>query len=393
MEDFYEGLIQQITAYRDESVFEGKDASKSVQAFINNISFPNTLEELNDFYILEHGCFNVEDILRDEETNWTVPKWAKPGDVVFFMHSKTAIAKITALITDLNKNKNYYRQQEFELMDSWLSRGRALFNKFGGKIFAIGRVSGRPTYEDYHEQEDPGENLYHWKSRLYADIDSVIVLENPIDISEFNDFILVSRGGAITGVFGKQYERLRDAIGKKNRLPRYVRESVSIPIPLREINKENWIGIAGQYRRSFFLEIQFRSFYVDYLLPLLGDQKKIFRECRCVKNGIPDSFVDNVIKINGKYLPVEVKLDINTEKNIIGQVKKYCGVDRCYLKNQEASFINTSDMYPDKVLIIDTNCVYLYDQMTNSIKMLFDLSNLQGFNSISILKEIVVSEL
>lgn len=371
---------------RNNRVYEEKEASKAVQAFINNISFPASLDELKVF-IYEHGCFNVEDILQNDREFWTVPKWSKAGDIVFFMHSKTAISKITSLTTKLNKTKYLYSTDEYELMSSWLKRGRSLYNRYGGKIFAIGRVTGEPVYENY---QDDDEVPFHWSSRIYADIDSVVVLENPIDISEFNSFILVTRGGAITPVLGESFEKLRSVIGSKNKLPRYFRESIATPVPLREINKSNWLQIAGQYRRSFFLEIQFRSFYVDYLLPLLGDQKKIYRECRCVKKSNPDSFVDNIIKLNGRYLPVEVKLDINAEADIKGQVQKYCDVEKCYLANKELSFIDYTKMYADKVVIIDTYNVYLYDQNRDSVMKIYDLDDLKEESDVQALRKTIV---
>lgn len=375
--------------YRSLELYEREDASLSVQSFINNISFPESLDELRVF-IYEHGCFNVEDILENEEEVWTVPKWAKPGDIVFFMHSKTAIAKISALTTALKNNINQYSSEEYNLMSEWLHHGRRLYERFGGKIFAIGRVKGEPIYENY---QDDDEVHFHWSSRIYADIDSVIVLESPVDISEFNSFILVSRGSAVTPVFGEQFERLRDVISKNNRLPRYVRDSVSIPIPLREINKDNWIEIAGKYKRSFFLEIQFRSFYVDYLLELLGDQKKFYRECRCVKPGNPDSFVDNIIKINGSYLPVEIKIDINAEKDINNQVIKYCNVEKCYLNNKETNYIDYKSMYSQNVLIIDTFCIYMYDVKKNKVSMLYKLDDLKNKEEITVIKNTIIDSL
>ena len=60
-----------------------------VNAHINNISFPNTIEELENF-IFENGMYNVENILYDETVIWTVPRSSKIGDVVLFFHAKTA---------------------------------------------------------------------------------------------------------------------------------------------------------------------------------------------------------------------------------------------------------------------------------------------------------------
>lgn len=79
----------------------------NVQAFIDNISFPMTLEELERFA----DWFNVEEILNVAETEWTAPRWAVEGDIVFFFHAKTAIQKITMLETKLKQEKTEYQRK------------------------------------------------------------------------------------------------------------------------------------------------------------------------------------------------------------------------------------------------------------------------------------------
>ena len=61
-----------------------------VNAHINNISFPKTIDQLEEF-IYEHGCYNIEDIINeanDGYTNWTVPRSSVVGDIVLFFHAK-----------------------------------------------------------------------------------------------------------------------------------------------------------------------------------------------------------------------------------------------------------------------------------------------------------------
>ena len=70
-----------------------------VNAHINNISFPKTIEQLEDF-IYEHGCYNVEDVINETADGcivWTVPRSSVVGDVVLYFHSKTAIQWIRKL--------------------------------------------------------------------------------------------------------------------------------------------------------------------------------------------------------------------------------------------------------------------------------------------------------
>ncbi|MBQ7681043.1 MAG: hypothetical protein IJT31_02370 [Oscillibacter sp.] len=365
---------------------------QEVQAVINNISFPKSLEELLLFQKV-HGHYNVEDILGcaeagnedDNYTEWTMPRWCKSGDIVFFMHAKTANAIISRLERELRKSSA--SDYDDGLM-SFLQRGAELYQKYGGKIFAIGKVCGDAfCYDD----EEDSDFEYHWKSRIYAPIDSLYCLEYPIDISEFNDFIYVSRQSAITPVFGKEFEALKALIMSKNAVPRYLEESVSMPIPLSKITGDNWIQVASQYRRSFFLEIQFRTYYVDYLLASLGDRKGFFKECACIKGGQKASFVDNVIVIGRKYLPVEVKLNIDTEKDLVGQLRKYCALDKLVLDAKKQRFAAPEKVYGDGLLVIDTNGAYWYDNSEQSVSPIYSLDDISTQQDISDLREKILS--
>ena len=89
-------------------------------------------------------------------------------------------------------------------------------------------------------------------------------------------------------------------------------------------------------------------------------------------------------------MPVEVKLDINAEADIKGQVQKYCDVEKCYLANKEPSFIDYTKMYADKVVIIDTYNVYLYDQNRDSVMKIYDLDDLKEESDVQALRKTIV---
>lgn len=141
------------------------------------------------------------------------------------------------------------------------------------------------------------------------------------------------------------------------------------------------------------LEIQFRSFYVNYLLAALGDRRKIFRECRCCKRPNPDSYVDNVILFNGRYLSIEVKLNIKTESKLEAQLNKYTSVEKCYLSNQRTDYIDYTSMYDKNVLVIDTYGVYMYDADKDDVMTIFDLDNLTNKEDIASLRRVIASNL
>ncbi|EJN94878.1 hypothetical protein ACVRW7_07545 [Streptococcus ratti] len=281
-----------------------------VQAFIANSSFPKTLEEL-----LQIDELNIELILSGEEFEWTVPRWSKAGDIIFFMYSKTSINTIRRLRKQLNevKDADVFGVEEVTKLFLLLDKGEYYYSKFGASIFALGQVRGRLFRDDFSYI-----NSFHWGSNIYSGIDNVKVLRNPIAIDDFREFIHISRQSGITPVLGMEFSELKNLICRKNQGLSTLLSVEASPFPMKSINQENWLEMGNMYRRQFFLEYQFRVFYVDYLLKELSDIKTIYKECACYKSSENVKFVDNVIKIAGLYLPVEVKLNIALEKELLG---------------------------------------------------------------------------
>ncbi len=295
-----------------------------VQAYISNMSTFSSLEELEWF----EGFTLPENIMYYSENEWTAPKWAKAGDIVFFMHSKTARSTLTRLRSILIQEKNSRSIDNYQLLMSYLDHALEIHSQYGGKIFAVGRVCGAP---EKVESEDRIDEFLHWKSRNYAVIDNICILKNPLDISLFREYISISPGSSITPLFEDEFNQLRENLQIQNSLPDYVKNSIARPVPLRKINDKNWLKVANSYRRCFILEKQFRKFYVDYFLRSIGDRKKFYTECRCTRSDIHDSFMDYVFLFDGKYLPVETKLSVTAENNIVGQVGKYVYNEHVFL--------------------------------------------------------------
>lgn len=354
----------------------------NVQAFLNNISFPKSLDELELFV----DGFNVEEILTVSKTEWTVPRWAIKGDIVFFFHAKTAIQWIRKLETQLKNSQELLPVEEAQNLENALKRARRLYNDYGGKIFAIGRVSDRPFY-DYQD----GDEVYHWNSRFYAEINKICVLRQPIDMAEFSDFLRVSPHSAITPVVGDDFERLKALIATQNKIPRYLESSKAIPLPLSKINTENWLEVTKTYRRLFPLEIQFRRFYVDYFLYLFGEQKTFFSECECYRHGKRTGFADNAVKLRGKWCFVEVKLNVKTEAHLYDQLKKYCQVEAVLLKRERT--LPREKIWQNTVLVIDTESIYLYHLQTNQLTTIRTLDEVRVVEDIKRIRETVILQL
>lgn len=173
-------------------------------AFITNFQSSIELVDYLERYSLDKKT-NIDKILEDAEkdyTEWTVDKDAKIGDTVYFMCAKTSIDHMRSLRKNIREN--YLDDALLEFTESQFEK----YKKYAGKIIAIGKIVSEPF------QADSGYIKPYWRSPWYASIEEMNLLKNPVDISQFRDFIMVSRTGAITRLTIDQGERLNNLIGK-----------------------------------------------------------------------------------------------------------------------------------------------------------------------------------
>lgn len=356
----------------------------NVQAHINNISFPKTIEEL-EYYIFYHQCFNVEDVLeydKNELFDWTVPKSSKIGDIVLFFHAKTAIQWISKLETQTRNIRDNDNIHNKKILFAWLKKAREIYKTYGGKIFAVGRISSNTYYEGIEE-----ETKLHYGNRIWANIEDIVLLKNPIDISEFNGFLKISRQSGITMIPFNEFEKLKEIIlSKNNNLPVYFTKCKIGDYSLTKIDDKNFLTLTQNYRRRFLLEADFRSYYVDYILKNLFGSK-VYRECIChTKHSKVMYYVDNAFINNDKVLMLEVKLNVNNERNLTDQLEQYVNSISIDLtkKNRTNTYVR-SYMY-----VIDTAYIYKYYHSTKSLEKIVDLDNIRTFEDIENLKSILI---
>lgn len=345
-----------------------------VNAHINNISFPKTIEEL-EYFIYERKSYDIEYLI--EECNnysyvvWTVPRNSIADDIVLFFHAKTAIQWIRKLET-ATKNSEKSESEKKILMD-WLQKARNLYSLYGGKIFAIGKVSSQPRRECLDEID---KDILHWSGRIYAEIDSLFILEKPIDISEFNSFLLISRQSAITSIPSPEYIRLKNIIIEKNKpVPHYFYDSKIGNLDLSKTNIKNFIDKTKTYRTRFLLEANFRSYYVDFFIQILTE-KKFYRECQCHTDQNPLARVDNIFEFKNKKFLLEVKLNILLEKDLISQLHQYIDAEYIYLSNEHD--IKTTDFERNYMYVIDVFSFYKFTPQNNQLIKLFDLDEINS---------------
>lgn len=378
-----------------------KNEKKYVRAIIDNVNFDSTLEEIflnrkkwsPAEIIVYNSHYYMEELKKEGKTefccHWTVRPWMKEGDVVFFMCAKSSVAKVRRLQKQFDKElsslEQKYSEDVIKEMKDYLYYGEKTCEVFAGTIFAIGIVSGNPYYEA------PENTNPHWKTRTYAQIENIYLLkDNPIPYENIKDFITLSIQTAITPVYGDEFGRLFGMVKESVELPAIYDNLVAAPKDLVQNEKQDWLSQAKKYGFRFTQEAEFRSIFVNSFLGTLATDLRIYRECECIKKGVKHpSYVDNVIYMDEKLLPIEVKLNIHAEKNLKGQVRKYCHLSELYLDSTGARVNMAKMTYRDNVLIIDAEGLYMFDYQDDSITKLCKLSSLKSLKAIPTLRKII----
>lgn len=192
------------------------------RAFVTNIAYPKTLEEVLHF--LNRGRFNTEDILAAPSEGgfeeWSVPSWAQEGDIAFFMHSKTSIDTIRHLQKELKTCEYELDPGMATRLFATLVQAKAIYDRIGGSVFAVGQVCGDTIVDNV-----AAESGLHWRNNVYAPINNIEVFSRPAHISKFRDFLKISRTGGITELDSNSFELLKALIAEDNALPEFLKRS------------------------------------------------------------------------------------------------------------------------------------------------------------------------
>lgn len=320
-----------------------------VQACITNVSFPTTLDDVQG--MVEKNCY-----LRDGATDldtllefdphiggyFTAPRWLTQGDILFFYHAVSAKQRIANLLKKAKQESNHELTQ-------LLKHAANLANRYAGTIFGYAEVVG-PS--EYLEDED---DLYHFKSKIFAPIANVHIFDTPLSADRFNDFVKISRQGTITFLGKHEFNGIKKQLSESNELPLFLKYAEFSEFGFRNVNETNWISISCAQNVRFIHETQVRVYLIDFLLNELKDKSTpLLQECRCFRGRQATGIADYFIKLNGCWIPVEAKLNALSERDLLAQVAKYIYID---------SFVPTIGLHKGETFAIeDVSICIVIDQ-------------------------------
>ncbi len=291
-----------------------------VQSCITTISFPETIDEMLDMVEKNQHFADwtadidlLLDFKPDCNIRWSSPTWLTQDDILFFYYTKGSRRRIIKLLQEVRRD---YGQESY--LAQFLEYELEAAEFYSGTIFACAEVSGLTEYSD--------SELCHFNHKFFAPLGEVDVFDKPLAYEKFTESITISQR-TITLIYGQQFDRLRSFLSSPNILPDFLKNA-QLRDGLRDVNKNNWFLISCHPSTRFIYEAQIRTYLIDYLLNEIKDKgTSLLEECECYRGRKRTGKVDYYIKLDGKWIPVEAKLNVLAEKDILSQIAKYTRID------------------------------------------------------------------
>lgn len=323
-----------------------------VQAAITAVSFPASTEELRAMINKYEGYLtDIEELLTnqpEEPISWSAPRWMAAGDILFFYHT----ARSTANLRSVRRELEAMPRVNFHLAEA-LFQGELLNSLFARTIFACAEV----VEPSYFQHEPSGQA--HFRGRIFAPLGKVHEFESPLSLATFSSVVTLSPGGTLTPLHGRSLVGLKRLLARNNRLPEFLARARPATLGLRSVTKSNWDKVATASETIFVDESQLRAYWLDYLLQAIKDPgTPIYEECACATSAAAGR-ADYFVRVEGQWIAVEAKLNVSAERNVLGQMRKYCGV-KAFVPQRGAGSDETVSVNPCRLaLLADQRGLYL----------------------------------
>lgn len=176
--------------------------------YINYISYPNSCNELENR--IKDGPLDMEWILTHKNACWTVPKQTNIGDIIMYIHTKSAKENIKKIQKEIENFPNY------KYLTKYLDNSLKFFNQYGGTLFAIAQVESN-VETDYNNFD----YTTHFSSRNFAKINNIYIFKNPISTKDFKNILDIRQHFSNVPLKKDSFQKIRDIIIKQNNVPQY----------------------------------------------------------------------------------------------------------------------------------------------------------------------------
>ncbi len=294
--------------------------SQWIQACVTNVSFPTVLDGVRRM-VRKNSALKADllvdmDVLHayDASTGyeWTCGPWMRRGDVILFYHAKGAPERVKHLGEAGIRNP----------IKEALVRSAQYASRYAGTIFAYGILADDAMQNGRYAAGN------HFKTQTCAPCSAVCVLQKPITPEEWSPLVQIKRRAPVTPLTRQQAREFRHRMAGPETQHLELRLVRFGDPAFGRVGGKTWLRIAQEPSR-FVYEHQVREYLAEPLLSELADRGyPVLSECRCFRNGRVAGVVDCCVRIRGRWLPVEIKLDVKRVPSHILDAQ-YRGVEAC----------------------------------------------------------------
>jgi hypothetical protein len=258
------------------------------------------------------------DILGKGLSNWSVPRQDLVGGVLFFFLTAKALINAKKIMKQAPTHPDV---QAYPQIMETLERNYRFIEANQASLIAAAQVTGIAEYGGH-----PG-----MRGGFYGDIKEFHFFKNPLPYTEVKKIVVVN-ATIHYSLHGDKADWLRSAIAQTNKLPAWLERKMFGTTRYADLVSDWYGNIRTQ---TLYLapedtaspEGVIRQYYLNFLIAEIQDSEtKYHAEVHTTREGSRTGIADYMVCIQGHWIPIEAKVTVAAERDILGQIQKYTGI-------------------------------------------------------------------
>lgn len=237
----------------------------------------------------------------------------------FFYLGDRARINVRACLREAKTRRDF---QDYPALMNSLQQSAAFIEKHARTLIGVAKVKSIAAY---------GSGV-GFKGRNYTTIDSANFhfFANPLSLDFLKTLPLTINGPTVYSLVGDKSTKIVNELKKTNVLPAWLDSMTFGDTNFSHINAQNWLttlpktSIVIDASVSSSPEQLLRYHFFNYLIKAVADaDSPIVEEAAHWRDNKLSGYSDYLLQINGTWVPFEAKVNVNSERDILEQIKKY----------------------------------------------------------------------
>jgi hypothetical protein len=255
----------------------------------------------------------------EPDLEWSAPKQDLVDGALFFYLGDRARINVRACMREAQQNNEF---QQYPAFMRSLQISADYIEKNARHLIGVAKVKGIAVY---------GHGL-GFRGRNFAKIDSqnFHFFENPLPLDFLKSIPIVINGPTVYSLVGDKSTRIVNELRKSNKLPDWLDTMTFGDTLYSHITAENWLNtlpttsIVIDSSATSSPEQLLRFHFFNYLIKAVADPKTpILEEASHWRGNELTGYSDYLFQVNGEWVVFEAKVNVNSERDILQQIKKY----------------------------------------------------------------------